>query len=286
MKPHPLLLLAGIVLGASPALAQHFLAVKDGDKQLIVVAARGTEPMVLAGGKLQALPANRFALGDGGEYLPCYVVVRHVHVETSALLANGSDEINKEFSFSGELETNYRLAHVFLVIALHPDFGEQSLFLYEVGDLAPREPRPIRVRVPMIGSNSPGKYEFYLFSGGRELFQTLMPIGAAEATLNRMVHERVKDLQNAPPQPFIGPTPEYPAALYKRGVNGSATIAFTIAANGAVYDATVQAGSRPEFGEAALAVMRDWRFLPKVRNGVPVETKATMPFDFTVPKKK
>ncbi len=37
---------------------------------------------------------------------------------------------------------------------------------------------------------------------------------------------------------------------------------------------------------AALAVIREWRLLPRVRHGVPVETQATMPFDCTPPKPK
>ena len=286
MKLPAFCLIVGFAFGTSLAPAQHFLAVKEDGKMLVVVAAHGTRPMVLEGNKLREAHGTSFALGKGGQYLPCHVAVRHVMVETSSMLLNGSaSEINKEFHLRGELETGYSLANVFLVIVLNPDFTDKSLFLYEVGQLEPREPRSINVAFPMVVNNSPGKYELYLFSGGRELFHTLMPIGLVESVLDRMVRERLQDVRDASPQPFLGPAPEYPKALLKKGIAGSATVVFTIGHNGAVFDPAVSEASQPEFGEAAMAVIRQWRFLPKVKDGVPVSTKATMPFEFPAPKK-
>jgi TonB family protein len=107
-----------------------------------------------------------------------------------------------------------------------------------------------------------------------------------DAALNRMVRERIKDVQNSPVTPILGPAPEYPAALSKKGIEGSATLSFTIDTNGSVSDPAVVEASQPEFGEAALAVIRQWRFLPKVKNGQPVRARAEMPFMFSAPKEK
>jgi TonB family protein len=134
--------------------------------------------------------------------------------------------------------------------------------------------------------SAPGHYDLYLFSGGRELFQSMMPIGAMEFALNRMVHERIKDLQDSPCSPFVGPAPEYPKALYKKGIDGSATLSFAIDARGAVSEPVLVSATQPEFGEAAMAVIRLWRFLPRVKDGHPVSTRAEMPFAFTTPAKK
>ncbi|HUJ44099.1 MAG TPA: energy transducer TonB [Opitutaceae bacterium] len=284
MRLPPLYLVAGLALGTPRAPAQHFLAVEEDGKPIVVVAAHGTEPMVLVGGKPQIARGNRFMLGDGGEYLPCEVAVRNIDVKTSSALLNGLDEINREFHFRCDLETGFPLANVFLVILLRFDTGEKALFLDEVGQLAPRKPHSISVTVPMWVNSNPGRYELYLFSGGRELFHTQMAPGSMDIALNRMVRERIKDVENAPVRPFVGPAPEYPKALYKKGVDGSATVAFTIGPNGAVFNPSVSEASRPEFGEAAMAVIRQWRFLPEVKGGVPVSTKAMMPFEFTAPK--
>jgi TonB family protein len=277
------LLLAG---WAPLASGQHFLAVKNGDKMSVVVAAKASHPIVSNGGKLEVVRGTQFALGEGGQYLPVHVSVRHLWVETSSAMIDTGGEINREFHLKCDLETAFPLEQVFLVIVFKNDQGEKGLFLFEVGRLEPRRLFPVSLAVPMTLGSAPGHYDLYLFSGGRELFQSMMPIGAMESALNRMVHERIQDLRDSPASPFIGPAPEYPSALYKKGIDGSATLSFAIDANGAVSDPKLVAASRPEFGDAAMAVIRLWRFLPTVKNGHPVPTRAEMPFAFTVPGKK
>ena len=283
-----LVAVSALLLGAAPtARAQHLLVVVDGNKPEIVVAAQGTRPQVLEDGKLRTINASRFALVDCGEYLPLYVAVRHIQVKTSsAMFSDGTGDINKEFHLNGELETAFSLENVFVVLTVKNDHGENGLFLFEIGRLEPREPRQLDLAVPMSMDNAPGRFELYLFSGGRELFQSWMPIGAAEAALDRMVFDRIREVKNAPPQPFVGPAPEYPRELLRKKVAGSASVRFDLDARGRVLDPVVVSASQPEFGEAALAAIKDWRFLPKVRNGRPVETKAEMPFNFGSPAPK
>ena len=286
MKPSRYLPILIFIFWAPLASGQHYLAVKDGDKTRIVVAARGTQPLVLNGGKLEVVHANSFALAEGGEYLPLYVAVRPPRVELSSAMCDSTgSEVNKELHLNCELETAYSLEHVFLVIFLNQT-GEKSIFLWEVGQLEPRHPSSVSVVVPMQMNNEPGNYRLYLFSGGRELFHTMMPFGLMDAALNRMIRERIKDVQNSPVTPFMGPAPEYPDALLKKGIEGSVTLSFTIGANGSVSDPAVVEASQPEFGEAALAVIRQWRFLPRVKNGQPVRARAEMPFVFSPPKGK
>ena len=278
--------LAHLTAMATIARAQHLLVVVDDNKPQVVVSAQGIRPQVLEDGKLHTINANRFALVERGEYLPLFVAVRHPEVKTSsAMFSDGTGDINREFHFYCELETAYSLENVFVVLTVKNDHGENGLFLFEVGRLEPHDPHHLDLAVPMTMDNAPGRYELYLFSGGRELFQSRMPIGAAEAALDRMVRARIRDVKNAPPQPFVGPAPEYPHALLKKNVTGSATVGFDLDARGRVLDPVVVAASQPEFGEAAMAAIKDWRFLPKVRNGHPVETKAEMPFNFGPPPK-
>jgi TonB family protein len=134
--------------------------------------------------------------------------------------------------------------------------------------------------------NEGGHYEFYLFSGGREVFNSMMPMGEMESALNRMVRQRIKGVDQAAAQPFLCPAPEYPKALFRKKIGGTATVSFVIDTGGAVYGPTVVKASQPEFGEAALAAIRQWRFLPKVKGGYPVETRAEMPFEFAPPKSR
>jgi TonB family protein len=269
---------------APRAAGQHYLAVKEGEKMSVVVAAHGLSPLVLHGDKLEEVHAMRFALGQGGEYLPLFVAIRHPEVRTTSLSMDGHD-INKEFHLYCELETAYSLKHVFVVIVLHLG-NDSGLFLFEVADLEPRDPRPFNVKVPMDMESQLGSYDLYMFSGGRELFHSLMPMGVADSALDRMVRERIKDVKDSAVKPLVGPAPEYPKALYRKRVDGHATVSFTIDARGAVGDPVILSASLPEFGESALAAIRLWRFLPKVKHEQPVESRAEMPFEFTSPKNK
>jgi TonB family protein len=46
----------------------------------------------------------------------------------------------------------------------------------------------------------------------------------------------------------------------------------------------VKSATDPAFGEAALRAVRIWRFLPKVKDDNPVETKVDIPIVFARPK--
>lgn len=276
-------LLPFLLLTVAPSLAwgQHVLLVRDHGRLRAVVAADGMRPEVLENGKLRTLDVNQFILTEGGQYLPLYVAVHDPRVRTSSLTVNESvDQMNKTFHFSCDLESAYQLSHVFLVITLQLQGDNKSLFLYGVGKLRPRDPRYIDVAVPMQMDSAPGKYWIYLFSGGRELFQPLMPLFAMEDALNKLVYERIRNLTNSPPRPFIGPPPEYPKDLRKHKVTGEATVSFLIGMNGAVSQPKLVKTTRPEFGKAVMDVIRQWRFLPEVKDGQPVLTRVEMPFEF------
>ena len=270
---------------APQAFGQHYLAVRDGEKDSVVVDAQGVLPMVLRGDELTAVHASSLALGKGGEYLPMFVSIRNAEVTTSSMAIGSSRaNMNREFRFVCNLETAYSLNHVFIVILLRNRAGESGIFLFGVGRLEPREPTPFRATVPMNMDNEEGRYEVYLFSAGRELFHSMMPVGVADSALNRMVRQRIKDVKDSPVKPFVGPAPEFPKALRRKKIDGTATVSFTVDPRGRVGDPAVVSASQPEFGEAALAAIRQWRFLPGVKDGRPVESRAEMPFEFTSPK--
>jgi protein TonB len=56
--------------------------------------------------------------------------------------------------------------------------------------------------------------------------------------------------------------PEYPAELKKERVEGSVSVRVVVDKAGAVTSATVRREDRPEFGRAAVAAVRQWRFEP------------------------
>jgi TonB family protein len=91
-------------------------------------------------------------------------------------------------------------------------------------------------------------------------------------------------VKEAAPQPLAGPPPEYPAKLRDAKLGGHAAVHLKISKTGRVSDLQVSSATDPAFGESALAAARQWRFLPRVVDGTPVESTAEMPFVFTADK--
>jgi TonB family protein len=269
---------------APPLAAQHVLVAEDGGKMLLVCGANGTVPCVEKEGKVVPITPHGFALRSVPEYLPVYVAVRNVNVRTTYMSTqSGTGQFSNDFHFNADFETSYRLKDVFVVLALSSERSGDTLFLWEVGALEPNRPKGVSIIVPMPGPIGSARYTLHVFSGGAEVLQTLLPFGERYAALNRMVASRIKDVHNAPPQLFFAPPPEYPPALRKANIKGQAVISGRIVANGEVLDPVVKSATDPAFGQAALDAVKQWRFLPRVKDDYPVETKADLPIVFAPP---
>jgi TonB family protein len=71
--------------------------------------------------------------------------------------------------------------------------------------------------------------------------------------------------------------------LRKGGTRGEVVLTLRLSPRGAVLDAVLESATVPAFGEAALAVARQWRFLPGVKDGQAVESQVSMPLVFNPP---
>ncbi|HWA24909.1 MAG TPA: TonB family protein [Lacunisphaera sp.] len=74
--------------------------------------------------------------------------------------------------------------------------------------------------------------------------------------------------------------PVHPPELMKKLINGRAVIECVITETGSVEDIKVAAASEPQFGEAAVAALKQWEFQPGERAGKPVPVHLQIPFDF------
>jgi TonB family protein len=269
---------------ARPVAAQHVLVAGDGGQMLLVCGAHGTVPRVQKEGKVVPIIPHGFALREVSEFAPFFVSVRNVNVRTTySTTQGGGEQINNDFYFNADFESDHRLEDVFVVIALDTEQAGKTLFLWEVGTLEPKKTKGVSIIVPMASPLGSGHYNVHLFSGGAEVMQSLLPFGESENAMDRMVAARIKDIHNAPPKFFFGPAPEYPPELKAANLKGQAIISVRIGANGAVYDPLVKSATDPAFGEAALRAVRIWRFLPRVKEDYPMETKVDIPIVFAQP---
>jgi len=269
-----------VVLGVAPLQAQHLLFAKSGDAMHVVKRVVQQTPYVDDGtGKL--VPAERtYAFRAAPEFLPAFVTVHNLNVRYQALQVDGGNQINREFRFDASFESAYPLDDVFVVLDLNSEHIGKAIFLHEIGRMAPHEPTRLDLAFPITENFGAGKFQLHIYANGAELLHSKMSPEAVERALNKSVRHRIEGVQNAAAQPFIGPDPEYPAQLQKKKLNGSALLAFTITPHGQIFDPVVKSATDPAFGQAALVAIRQWRFLPKVVNGQPVESHAEMPFEF------
>ncbi len=85
------------------------------------------------------------------------------------------------------------------------------------------------------------------------------------------------------PQPVRQPLPAFPTALVGKVKAGEANVAFFVDEAGAVRVPVVTAATAPEFAQAALATMGQWRYQPPVRAGRPVVAYESLVIQFGVP---
>ena len=181
------------------------------------------------GDKLVSVAPGRSVLVSQPEFLPYFVAVRNLEVKTSYLTSvQMAGEMNNEFHFNATFESSYRMENPFLVLELDMEKSGKRIFFQEIGPLAPGHPEWVRVVVALPDRLGPGKFKLHIFSDGLEVLHSQQPEAYREAVLNKMVAKRIAGVQDAPPRPFVGPVPEYPAALRKKRVEGEAVVAMRI----------------------------------------------------------
>ncbi|MSU70393.1 MAG: energy transducer TonB [Opitutaceae bacterium] len=289
----------------SALVGQNVLVTEHAKKPYQVVNMRGMQPFVSVEGQVVAATGTRFALVPVEEYAPVLISVRDAKViirgtrNTAAAVLELPEEGRKPANallFSAKFESSYRLENVFLVVEM--DFGAvmdlaaamdsdavgKEFFPWEVGTLKPHDPKPISLNVSLADHPDEGKFKLHIFVGGREAFNSEMPPGDRAKKLDLMVAKRIKGQRDAIPRPFFGPAPEYPVHLLPAQARGEAVVAIRITAKGVVEDSVVKSATDPAFGEAAITAIRQWRFLPLVKDGQATETTVVMPFVFPAPK--
>jgi TonB family protein len=278
------LLLTLAAVCASPAclLAQSRLYAFDGDTANVVRSADGIYPYVMGpSGKLVKSGATVFGLQRVPEYLPLIVEVRDVKVQTHYTSFGASaDRLNNELQFMATLVSPVTLDRAFVVLDLSLDQSGKSVFLWGIGRMEAGKPVPLALAVPTPREMGSGHYNLHVFTDGVEVFNTMMGPLNIDGCLDAMVYKRISGVTDGKPAPLLATFPTYPRDLKKKGVKGSAVVKVRIDNRGRVLDQTLVSATDPAFGASALASVKDWRFVPRVKEGRPVETIVTIPFSF------
>ena len=99
-----------------------------------------------------------------------------------------------------------------------------------------------------------------------------VPLNAYNDSVSeKTAHYCVREVCDKPPMLLSGAAPIYPSAALRAGIEGRAIVAFDIDASGTPVNLVLESATAPEFGEAAVAAIRAWRFQPAVLRGESVE---------------
>ena len=85
---------------------------------------------------------------------------------------------------------------------------------------------------------------------------------------------------DAAPRILVSPFPGYPPNLRRAGIEGRVIVRFTVEVDGSVGDPVAQGAPPPELADLALGASRQWRFVPAMKEGVPVRARLAQPFLF------
>jgi TonB family protein len=278
-----------VVLAAwqAPLTAQNRLYVEGSDDNFHAVCkVSGGRPYILENGRAVATNGNRFALKKIDEFLPIFITVSGERVTAANMDLAGADDYhnnNNQLHYSAKFESADAMDDVFIALELEVSNVGKQIYVYEVGHLEARTSKPLDLILPTGQYQGAGKITIHLFVAGTEVLQSGMTEEYRQEQLDRMVAKRAAALKPAAPKPFFGSMPAYPAALQQSGLKGKAVVNMRVSAQGRVLDPVVDSASEPPFGEEALAAVRQWRFLPRVVDGQPVETRVSMPFAFEPP---
>lgn len=275
------LLLWSALVAPLPAQSRLYALHGDDNKYHAVRKVVHSEPYFAQDGKLVEATGKSLALKPAPEYLPLLIEVRDLETRTEAVhLIDAGTYINNQFVFSAKFVSSVPLEDVFMVLEL--EFSDQAtaIFVNEIGRLKPHVVQPCSVILPTGRFLGEGKMKLHLFAGGDEVFSSWQPAAYREGKLDQMTARHVATLQDSNPQPLLVVTPEYPEALRKAGQRASAVVTMRITPQGSVQDPRIDRASDPAFGEAVLAAVRQWRFLPQVKAGRAVETRVSLPFDY------
>jgi protein TonB len=81
------------------------------------------------------------------------------------------------------------------------------------------------------------------------------------------------------------PPPEYPSLALRRNWEGSVVLRIQVLANGRAGSVTVTKSSgKPQLDDAAVAAVKNWKFIPAKRGDTPIDGFATQTIDFKLPQ--
>jgi periplasmic protein TonB len=88
------------------------------------------------------------------------------------------------------------------------------------------------------------------------------------------------------PTPITTPAPDYPDELRRKRISGVVLVEFVIGIDGSILKAKAMKSPDERLSKLAEEAVMKWKFEPGIKDGVPIEVRATMPITFDLKKRK
>lgn len=117
----------------------------------------------------------------------------------------------------------------------------------------------------------------------RTFFRSLIIAGLLTLFSGYSARADIDSEPDTQPVPIKTPPPDYPVSLYRKGISGTVDLLISIDEKGDVFDCSISKSSRSEFNKPTLKAVKQWKFKPAMKDGVPVKYQLPFPIDF-IPK--
>jgi TonB family protein len=112
-------------------------------------------------------------------------------------------------------------------------------------------------------------------------FFVALPLAAQEASQSDQSNLTPEQRYDIPPKLTHGVIAVYPFELLRDHVSGTAVVRFIVSPDGNIEQAKVINATRPEFGQALLAMLDEWKFQPAIKDGKPTEAPIEVHQEFS-----
>lgn len=266
---------------ASSSLVQTRLVVSEAGQSLTVVDFDGEHAMVRdpVSGKLRPSFSQDFALEETDDFDPTLITI-------GVMYGGGAfdHEFRKQEPFvSLSLATTVPKESVFMVVEFWNE-DHREVVVRKIGRVHQRFGLPITSNLPrsLFDRHDPLVWKHRFFANGLELPSTLTNWREVQQWFDRLIPSKVRGLPANTPGPvsLIVPMPVYPRSLIHQAIVGELEINCRVDAVGFISEFEFQNVSHPAFQKSAERHIKYFRFLPRMKDGVPVASRVILPFRF------
>jgi len=265
---------------AVPLRAQNvFVVVENGTPQP-VKAVHGT--LLDVGTQIiRASSKTVYSLRPAPAYRPGFVQIRYFDVTPVVTISSSTSvPISDAIYIHATLFSEAPLTNFFVVLELTRTDKHKGLLFCDLPDLKAKKETTFDIRLYAYEDVARANIVYHFFSDGMEILQSQMspPYIAEQKRRTAEYFQPDRDISV-----LKASAPTYPKNLTGPHPPGSATVRFTIDTAGSVTDAEVTAATAPQFGQAAIEAVRQWKFTPAFQNHHLVATTLEISLKFKPP---